>query len=170
METLRKLQADFAAIANQFSSDKPFRLAWPTEYNVITQPFGANPENYKPWGLPGHEGIDFKALHGSRIYACAIGVVYRIEKVDNGPYGIQVRLQHRDGFKTVYAHLLATSLQVGQTVLQGDIIGLADNTGNSRGSHLHLTLKLDGATASGLTKYPNDIIDPTPYLLPFSRS
>ncbi len=53
---------------------------------------------------------------------------------------------------------------VGQQVKAGDKIGLADSTGNSTGSHLHLTLKKQGATAAGATNFPNDIIDPTPFL------
>ena len=47
----------------------------------------------------------------------------------------------------------------------GQVIGLADSTGASVGSHLHLTLKRDGATDRGETDYPKDILDPTPFLL-----
>jgi uncharacterized protein YgiM (DUF1202 family) len=61
----------------------------------------------------------------------------------------------------VYAHLSKTVVRPGQKVAAGDLIGLADNTGNSFGSHLHLTLKIDGAQTPG---YPKEIVDPWPYL------
>ncbi|HZY44237.1 MAG TPA: M23 family metallopeptidase, partial [Anaerolineae bacterium] len=63
-------------------------------------------------------------------------------------------------FRTVYAHLTQALVSVGQQVKAGDKIGLADSTGNSFGSHLHITLKLDGAQTPG---YPAGIIDPWPY-------
>jgi len=50
-------------------------------------------------------------------------------------------------------------------VKAGQVIGLADTTGASVGSHLHLTLKRDGATERGETDYPKDILDPTPFLM-----
>jgi uncharacterized protein YgiM (DUF1202 family) len=52
-------------------------------------------------------------------------------------------------------------VKAGQKVSAGHLIGLADNTGNSFGSHLHLTLKIDGAQTPG---YPKEIVDPLPYL------
>jgi len=63
-------------------------------------------------------------------------------------------------YHTIYAHLAQTLVTAGQQVRAGDKIGLADNTGNSFGSHLHLTLKRDGAQTPG---YTAGIIDPWPY-------
>jgi uncharacterized protein YraI len=75
-----------------------------------------------------------------------------------------VRIRHQVGnkvYKTVYAHLDSVFVTVGQNVKAGDLIGLADNTGNSFGAHLHLTLKVDGESTPG---YPGGIVDPWPYL------
>lgn len=141
------------------------RLAWPTSYNVITQPFGANPQIYRRYGLPGHEGVDIRALMNTPIYACATGRVYLVHDGRGGhPYGKHVRIRHRDEYKTIYAHLSRSLVTEGEEVSAGQIIGLADSTGNSTASHLHLTLKREGATERGDTHYPHDIIDPTPYL------
>ncbi len=146
--------------------EEPFRLLWPVESTVVTQEFGVNPDVYRRWSLPGHEGLDFRAPINSDVYACADGAVYQVhDGSDNHAYGIHVRIQHRDGYKTVYCHLNQALVRTGQQVSAGDVIGLADNTGNSTGSHLHLTLKKEGATAAGLTTYPGDIIDPTPFLI-----
>ncbi len=145
---------------------RPFYLLWPTEFAVITQEFGAHPEIYSRWGFPGHEGIDFRARPNTNIYASADGQVYQVHtNPDNHPYGIHVRIQHEDGYKTVYAHFAKSLVVTGQMVKAGDIIGKADSTGASVGSHLHFTLKRDGATQRGETDYPKDVIDPTPFLV-----
>lgn len=150
-----------------------FTLRWPSQYPRVTQPFNWPPtrENYTPFGLAGHEGLDLQAPHGSLISACADGEVYRVEQqpLAGDAYGVQVRIRHTwrgIEYKTVYAHLVPDSVvvRVGEWVYAGQVIGRSDNTGNSSGSHLHLTLKKTGATAAGETDFPNDIVDPTPYL------
>ena len=42
-------------------------LAWPTEFPIISQSFGSNPEIYAEYGFPGHEGVDFWTLMGSKM-------------------------------------------------------------------------------------------------------
>ncbi len=148
-----------------------FRMRWPTPYGTITQNFGERPEYYQKFGLPAHEGIDFMAPEGSEIYAVADGIVSSVRLDGNAkPYGNQVRIQHDGGYESIYAHLSAALVSPGQTVKAGQLIGLSGSTGNSAGPHLHFSLKKRGATASGATNYPYDIIDPTPYLEPFSDS
>jgi hypothetical protein len=137
---------------------------WPTEHRVITQHFGANPRNYAQFGLPGHDGIDLRAPSGSKVFAVAPGEVFRVHDRPTGHnYGIHVRIMHQDGYKTIYGHLQKAFVRTGQIVEAGTILGLADNTGNSYGSHLHLTLKRTGVKVGG---WPYNIIDPTPFLLP----
>ncbi len=142
----------------------PFRLRWPVDSRRVNQYFGENPESYKPFGLPGHEGLDLFALSGANVYAAADGTVTLSGFPKNHPYGLHIRIQHTTGDKTyhtIYGHLSETLVKVGQTVSAGECIGLADNTGNSFGSHLHLTLKIDCAKTPG---YPAGIVDPYPYL------
>ena len=137
---------------------------WPTEFRTINQYFGANPQYYGQFGLPGHEGIDIHAPMGSRVFAVAPGQVTRVRTNPSGHnYGIHVRVDHIDGYQTYYAHLKEARVQVGQQVQAGELLGLANNTGNSFGSHLHLTLKKKN---SQFENWPHNIIDPTPFLLP----
>ena len=160
------------------------RLRYPTSVSGITQHFGANPQNYNQFlcggqPLPAHEGIDLAAPDGSPIFACADGIVSRVEtSAASGNYGIHVRIKHQIGaqeYETIYAHFqrVTPGLVVGQPVRRGAVIGFANSTGNSSGSHLHLTLKKKGATARGEKQqlvsgewvvYPCDIISPEPYL------
>ena len=146
--------------------DRPFYMLWPTEYPVITQRFGANARIYSRFGMPGHEGVDIRALPNTKIFACAEGDVYRVEKNPKGhSYGIHVRIRHQGGYRTIYGHLARADVEVGQHIEAGQEIGAADSTGASVGSHLHLSLKQDHATDSGQTNYPKDIIDPTQFLV-----
>lgn len=153
--------------------DQPFKFwAWPTTTVEITQPFGANHDYYwNNFGLPGHEGVDMAAPKGSPVFAVADGTVYEVRNDDNHNWGNRIRIIHKGGFRTIYAHLLETGVHEGQEVEAGKQIGLADNTGNilSGSSHLHLTLKHEDAAEGGpmYIGFPYEIIDPTPYLLPF---
>ena len=67
------------------------------------------------------------------------------------------------GMKPIYAHLEKTLVRVGNRVQAGTLIGLADSTGFSSGSHLHLVLKRHGETYEN---WPYNITDPTPFLMP----
>jgi hypothetical protein len=136
--------------------------AWPTEFRIVTQWFGERPEFYSKYGLPGHEGVDFVAPMGSKIFAVAPGTVKRVQATDDGnAYGIHVRIQHVDGYETIYGHFKSAIVKLGDQVTAGQQIGFADSTGNSQGSHLHLTLKHASET---LGRYPNHIVDPTPFV------
>ncbi|MFC1936839.1 M23 family metallopeptidase [Chloroflexota bacterium] len=158
-------EADRQALAKTPAEAVRLELYWPTDYAKVTQEFGVNPEIYSKYGLPGHEGIDIRAPMNSSVYACAAGEVYRAEKdPDAHPYGKHVRIRHAGGYRTVYAHLARITVSEGQRVRPGQMIGKADSTGNSTGSHLHLTLKKDGATARKETHFKGDVIDPTPFM------
>ena len=150
--------------AISFAPPDGFQLHWPVDSRVCTQGFGENPDRYRGFGLPGHEGLDLLALDGARIYACADGEVFEAGPRTGHPYGIQVRIRHQHNgqeYHTVYAHLREVTVRSGDQVTAGQQIGKADSTGNSTGPHLHLTLKKIGAKTGS---YPADIVDPWPYL------
>ena len=137
---------------------------WPTEVRIVTQPFGVRPEYYAQFGLPGHEGVDIAAPIGSRIFCVAPGRVKMLHPDPAGhAYGTHVRVLHDQGYETIYAHLQSLQVVEGQAVQAGQVLGLADHTGNASGDHLHLTLKHQGETLDG---YPNNIVDPTRFLEP----
>ena len=89
-----------------------------------------------------HEGIDFRASTGTRVYASKTGkVTYARRK---GGYGKTVSIQHEDDFSTSYGHLSRIYVSVGDFVQQGQVIGLAGNTGISTGPHLHFEIRYKG--------------------------
>ncbi|MCC6499922.1 MAG: peptidoglycan DD-metalloendopeptidase family protein [Anaerolineales bacterium] len=126
----------------------------------ITQLFGENPDFYKKWGFPGHNGIDYGIPNGTPVNAAAAGTVALVG-FENGGYGNYVKLSHTDGGKTYYtyyAHLANATVAAGQKVKAGAMIGHSNNTGASTGPHLHFGLKIDGENP--LYK---GYVDPMPY-------
>ena len=126
----------------------------------VTQLFGENPEFYKKWGFPGHNGIDYGIPNGTPITAAAAGTVALVG-FENGGYGNYVKLSHVDGgktFYTYYAHLASASVAAGQKVKVGAVIGTSNNTGASTGPHLHFGLKIDGENPAY-----KGYVDPMPY-------
>lgn len=144
---------------------------WPTPHKVITQEFLANPQNYNQYGLPGHDGIDIRAYHGDNVMAVADGIVSDVIPLSaNHNYGLAIRVSHAESYETTYAHLKQVIRSVGEKVKGGDIIGLADNTGNSFGDHLHLTLKQKGVVFTDRcgNVWNYNICDPTPFMTHFT--
>ena len=76
--------------------------------------------------------------------AAAAGTVIEASSGWNGGYGNMVRVDHGNGYVTVYAHCNALSVSVGQKVQAGETLGLIGNTGASDGPHLHFEVLYNG--------------------------
>jgi murein DD-endopeptidase MepM/ murein hydrolase activator NlpD len=83
------------------------------------------------------------------VVASAPGVVVRAERWTTS-YGHWVRIEHPSGETSIYAHMNAVNVALGQTVDQGTQIGTVGNTGNSFGAHLHF----EERTAAGSVRWP----------------
>ncbi|HNK94672.1 MAG TPA: M23 family metallopeptidase, partial [Leptospiraceae bacterium] len=83
-----------------------------------------------------HNGIDFASANGTPIYATAPGIVADASGSDGG-LGLHVRINHENGFFTMYGHCSKLLVAEGDVVKQGDIIALVGSTGKATGSHLH---------------------------------
>ena len=90
-----------------------------------------------------HKGTDFAAPLGTPARSIGDGVV-EFAGVQNG-YGNVVFVRHRGNQETVYAHLSEINVRLGQTVEQGQTVGLVGATGWATGPHLHFELRVDGA-------------------------
>lgn len=132
----------------------------------ITQYFGENPEAYRAYRLPGHSGIDVAAPEGTPVCAAAAGRVCQVENRLDG-YGRFLRIDH-DGFFTLYAHLSAVLVSLGQALAASEVIGRVGWSGNVRdangqrspaAAHLHFELHLPGNGAPGY----GDCVDPLSY-------
>lgn len=90
-----------------------------------------------------HEGVDFQAKTGEKVQATGKGRV--VSSSYSPDYGENVIVSHGRGYETMYAHLSKRLVQVGDSIMAGDIVGLVGNTGRSTGSHLHYEIRYQGA-------------------------
>ncbi len=91
----------------------------------------------KSQGLHGNNSVDLAAPTGTRILASASGKVLLARTGYNGGYGNMVIIQHANGTKTLYAHMVRLGTSSGAQVSQGELIGYVGSTGRSTGPHLH---------------------------------
>jgi len=127
---------------------------WPVRNGVgnITMFFGQNIHPiHGQWHI--HRGIDISTFRsGDPVVAAADGQVVTVEYVYD--YGNYVLVRHKHGYYTRYAHMLSSNtVQVGQRVQQGQVIGYIGSTGISTGPHLHYEVHIG-----------SDVVDPFRYI------
>jgi hypothetical protein len=104
-----------------------------------------------------HTGIDIGAGYGTAVLAAADGVV-TTAAYDAGGYGNYLIIDHGNGNMTLYVHMSQMSVGVGQTVKQGQTIGLVGSTGStglSTSPHLHLEVYVGGTRVDPLLYFSN---------------
>ncbi|NKB37999.1 MAG: peptidoglycan DD-metalloendopeptidase family protein [Gammaproteobacteria bacterium] len=106
----------------------------------LSSPFGLrrffNNQARKP-----HSGIDIAAAAGTAIVAAGSGVV-----IATGNYffnGNTVFIDHGQGMLSMYCHMQDFSIEVGDQLEQGEIIGWVGQTGRVTGPHLHFSVLLN---------------------------
>ena len=112
------------------------------------------------YGVNGHPGIDLGVPLNTQLVAAQSGTVTHASNDDPGGYGEWVEITTADGYKIRYGHLHSASVNVGDSVKAGQVIGTSGGeaggatSGNSTGAHLHFEVRgPDGNT-----------VDPTPWL------
>jgi murein DD-endopeptidase MepM/ murein hydrolase activator NlpD len=86
-----------------------------------------------------HAGIDYACELATAIHATAAGTITYVGR--RGGYGKCVEIQHRYGFKTIYAHLSEYYVLEGMAINAGKVIGFVGTTGRSTGYHLHYEVR-----------------------------
>jgi len=79
-----------------------------------------------------HVGVE-ASNDGTVVYAAPLGI-----------YGNCIVLDHGYGLQTIYGHLSRIDVHEGDTVKQGQVMGLSGQTGMAGGDHIHLAMQLDG--------------------------
>ncbi|MEU6257260.1 LysM peptidoglycan-binding domain-containing M23 family metallopeptidase [Streptomyces sp. NPDC047043] len=106
------------------------------------------------WSSGYHTGVDFVVPTGTSLKAVGAGTV--VSAGWGGAYGNQVVIKLADGYYAQYGHLSQLSVSAGQTVTEGQQIGLSGATGNVTGPHLHFEIRTT-------PNYGSDV-DPVAYL------
>jgi murein DD-endopeptidase MepM/ murein hydrolase activator NlpD len=120
------------------------QLSWPAEGPVISA-FGHRRSGW-------HGGIDIKAPLGTPVQAAAPGVV--VSAGIEARYGLVVKVEHAQGFVTVYAHNDVNLVEVGDRVEVGDLIALVGMTGRATTHHVHFEIRRDGLAYNPLYLLP----------------
>ncbi|MFE4831665.1 peptidoglycan DD-metalloendopeptidase family protein [Streptomyces sp. NPDC056672] len=131
------------------SSDSGFTT--PVDDPQIGTPYHASGSS---WASGYHTGVDFLVDTGTEVKAVGAGTV--VAAGWGGSYGNQIVIEHSDGRYSQYAHLSSISVSEGDTVSEGQQIGLSGATGNVTGPHLHFEIRTG-------PDYGSDI-DPLAYL------
>ena len=134
----------FTNTGNLFSETTEFRLPFVGTTTINT-------------GSPYHTGVSSEALdfglsYGQEVYAAGDGKV-----IPPTSYGINrglgnlVKIEHPNGYTSIYAHLSEIVVSVGDNVKSGQLIGRVGNSGNvlpkptsdnpQAGKHLHFEVR-----------------------------
>ena len=118
---------------------KPFKWPLVTSNYRISSRFGYR--NLR--GNTNHTGLDMALPTGNAVVACDEGVVI-FAGWNRGGYGNLIKIDHKNGYQTWYAHLSKIYVRTGEIVARGETIGAVGNTGFSTGPHLHLEVRVNG--------------------------
>ncbi|WP_367322033.1 peptidoglycan DD-metalloendopeptidase family protein [Streptomyces sp. HUAS ZL42] len=126
--------------------------AWvaPVEHYVLSAGFGSGG---KHWANR-HTGQDFAVPIGTPVRAVGAGRVVRVSC--GGAFGMEIVIEHADGYYTQYAHLAAVAVGRGDRVATGQWIAQSGTSGNSTGPHLHFEVRVTPEMGSA--------VDPVPWL------
>lgn len=100
------------------------------------------------WGVM-HKGIDLAVPAGTPIKASDGGKVV-FSGYNKGGYGNMVKIDHGNGYQTIYAHNSKNAVSVGQKVAQGEVIAYVGSTGDSTGNHVHFEVLKNGSSQNPL--------------------
>lgn len=147
-EDMKRIERE---MAEQSAANRSYRagvtpsnliLDRPVPGGRLSSPFGLrrifNGEERNP-----HSGLDFAVPAGTPIKAPAAGVVTLV-----GDYffnGKTVFLDHGQGMVSMFCHMSAIDVKVGDEVPRGGVVGKVGATGRATGPHLHWNVSLNDA-------------------------
>jgi murein DD-endopeptidase MepM/ murein hydrolase activator NlpD len=106
---------------------------WPVRSVEISSEFGQRGRKF-------HQGIDFRALVGTPVYAASNGKVVYVGSKIRG-YGRMVVLRHDGNLYSVYAHHSKNLVKSGEEVFRGQQIAFSGRSGRVSGPHLHFEVR-----------------------------
>lgn len=129
------MYGETGGLLQEFAS--PLSLYW---YYYVSSYYGYR-KNPNTGNEELHRGVDIAVPTGTTVYAAHDGTV--TEAAYDSHYGNYVVIE-KDGYTTKYAHMDSLSVNTGQQITKGTVIGMTGNTGSSTGSHLHIECLYNG--------------------------
>lgn len=126
----------------------------PPSSSGLIWPFYGNISSYYSSGHP--LGIDIDGFNNpsGAVVAATSGTVIFAGGNACCSYGLYVVVMSPDGIETLYAHLASISVSQGESVGQGQVVGVVGSTGYSTGTHLHFEVIDNGVRANPLGYLP----------------
>lgn len=109
---------------------------------LITSGFGARRGNST------HTGVDISTRNGEAVHVVLPGTV--IFAGNQGDYGRTIKIQHDNGYISLYAHNSRLFVRKGQKVKKGQKIASVGRSGNATGYHLHFEILKNGTPVNPL--------------------
>lgn len=133
-------------------ADSEFQVSGrPVKKGYISSGFGRRIDPFTG-NVALHQGVDFATGKiGEEVFAVAAGVITWAG--ERSGYGKMVRVNHGNGYETLYAHDDQILVKVGDVVKKGQLIALSGTTGRSTGPHVHFEVHKNGR-----------VIDPASYI------
>lgn len=120
-----------------------WNIRWPEDGFRITQGYGMTAyARTGAYGGSGHNGVDMAHGRGTAVHSIDTGKILASGYSDG--WGNWVAIIHDNGMVSLYGHFMQPSgLANGTPVNKNSIVGYEGSTGNSTGSHLHLSIYRD---------------------------
>lgn len=144
-----------------YATGEPTSIDVRSNFGLRTHPVTGEPESE-------HKGIDISGELGvTNVISSKDGVIVSVtnncqdggDQSCGGGFGNHIIVQHIDNSFTVYAHLASGSvtINIGDSVKQGQVIGKVGNSGRSTGPHLHFEIRMGGNNS-------DNVQDPLAYI------
>ena len=133
-------------------SDEYIPHVWPvrfSDHGYVSSYFGIRIDPVTGEGSEFHKAIDLADKLGTKIHASASGVV--VEASSSEGYGLNIVIDHGNGYQTRYSHCNSLLVAVGDTVSQGQVIATMGATGRVTGVHCDFRIYRDGVAIDPLT-------------------
>lgn len=132
------------------------------EQLVVTSDFGKRKAPAKGLGSTNHNGLDLRAKFVPILATEDNGKVVKVSEDSKSGKYLHVEYERADGskYRVAYAHLNRIDVQVGDTVMAGQKIGLSGDSGIAKqgGPHLHLVVRKFDQNGN------QTLLNPTEYL------
>ncbi len=122
---------------------------WPVDGHIVSR-YG---QRSSPFTFQSefHHGIDIEAYPGSEIKSTAPGTVNDIRW--DPVLGLTISIRHKYGFVTSYSHCQRVSVDIGQKISKGEVIGYVGRTGKATAPICYYQIRIG-----------TEFVDPMPYL------
>ncbi|NTW04180.1 MAG: M23 family metallopeptidase, partial [Oscillochloris sp.] len=130
-----------APVTSFFDHDSPF-----LRQNGSLETYWGRQETDIAFAYDGHTGWDYAMSPPDQVLAAADGTVIFAGNSDDGcaTPARAVIIDHGNGYRTLYWHLAQVSIEAGQQVAAGSVVGIAGESGCANGAHLHFQVQYLG--------------------------